>query len=161
MIPTAVEAVAVSPVSPEEKAPSPTTEDPASLISQMLLPTEELPPPVATASTVLSPTKISAISPEFLTASRQTQDEVTQRLAEMAAQLRRNAQHFSQALDDDKEAMSMVDSKLDTNLTVMQKTRGRLGTYSSTSRGTTWLVVLSLLTVGVAWMVMFFVIRLT
>ncbi|KIM33997.1 hypothetical protein M408DRAFT_325542 [Serendipita vermifera MAFF 305830] len=154
-----------SPLSPGE--PSPTTrlneEDPASLVSQMLLPSEELSPTVATTTSLLpAPSeKVSAISPEFLTASRQTQDEISQRLAEMAVQLRRNVQHFSAALEDDKEAIAETDSKLDANYTVMQKERGRLSTYSKTSRSTTWLVVLSLLVVGIAWVVMFFVIRLT
>jgi len=91
----------------------------------MLLPSEELSPTVAATTSLLPPTsetsleKLSTISPEFLTASRQTQDEISQRLVEMAAQLRRNAQQFSAALDDDKEALAEADGKLDTNYTVM------------------------------------------
>ncbi len=154
-----------TPVSPGEPSPGVHTseEDPAALVSQMLLPSEELSPTVATALSLLPPTseKHSKISPEFLTASRQTQDETSQRLAEMAAQLRRNAQQFSAALEADKEAIAEADSKLDANYNVMHKERGRLSTYSRTSRGTTWLVFLSLGVVGVAWVIMFFVIRIT
>jgi len=155
-------------ISTEETSPAPTTseEDPAALVSQMLLPSEQLSPVTATTSSLpltqgVSPEKPSTISPEFLTASRQTQDDISQRLAEMASQLRRNAQQFSVALEDDKEALAEADSKLDTNYTIMQKERGRLSTYSAKSRGTTWLVVLSIAVVGIAWIIMFFVIRVT
>lgn len=151
--------------SPGEASPLSHTndEDPASLVSQMLLPSEEISPTVTATTSLLPPTseKASMISPEFLTASRQTQDQISERLAEMAAQLRRNAQQFSVALEDDKQAMAEADSKLDANYTVMHKERGRLSTYSRASRSTTWLVVLSLVVVGVAWVSMFFVIRLT
>jgi SNARE protein 1 len=143
-------------------------EDVPSLVSQMLLPSEEVTSGPAVSTTLLpasssqpSPAKTSSITPDFLTTSRQTQEEISQRLAEMAVQLRRNAQHFATALEDDKDALAEADSKLDTNLTVLQKERGRLGTYSSKSRGTTWLVILSILVVLIAWIVMFFVIRLT
>lgn len=175
-----IEPLEIPAAAPELKAPeetpasSPTAgdEDPTSLVSQMLLPSEEVVPPAPpTLSTNLLPlpssssqsssAKASSITPEFLTTSRQTQEEIAQRLADMATQLRRNAQHFATALEDDKDALAEVDTNLDTNLTFMQKTRGRLGTYSSKSRGTTWLVFLSILVVFVAWVVMFFVIRLT
>jgi Membrane fusion protein Use1 len=142
-------------------------DDPAALVSQMLLPSEELSPTVVATTSLLPPTsetsseKPSTISPEFLTASRQTQDEISQRLAEMAVQLRRNAQQFSAALEDDKEALAEADSKLDKNYTVMQKERGRLSTYSAKSRSTTWIVVLSISVGGIAWIVMFFLIRVT
>lgn len=133
----------------------------------MLLPSEELPPAVAPVTLLPASTsgpssaKASEISPEFLNASRQTQDEISERLAEMAVQLRRNAHHFATALEDDKDALAEADTKLDTNLSTIQKERGRLGTYSSKSRGTTWLVVISILVVIIAWVIMFVVIRLT
>jgi SNARE protein 1 len=157
------------PISPGESSSISQTneDDPVALVSQMLLPSEELSPTVTATASLLPPTsenspeKPSMISPEFLTASRQTQDEISQRLAEMAVQLRRNAQQFSAALEDDKEALREADSKLDTNYTVMQKERGRLSTYSTKSRSTTWMVVLSISVVGIAWIVMFFLIRVT
>jgi hypothetical protein len=154
----------------ESVASSPTMgdEDVTSLVSQMLLPSEEVTSRPAVSTTLLppsssqsSPAKASSITPDFLTTSRQTQEEISQRLADMAVQLRRNAQHFATALEDDKDALAEADSKLDTNLTVLQKERGRLGTYSSKSRGTTWIVFLSIIVVMIAWTVMFFVIRMT
>ena len=151
-----------SPISPA----SPGEEDPATLVAQMLLPSEELRQPPLTSSLLNGSSrdpaaKPSSLSPEFLTTSRQTQDDISERLAEMAAQLRRNAQTFSEALEDDKEAVAEADIKLDSNLTLMQKERGRLGTYSSKSKGTTWIVIASILVVAVAWVIMFVVIRLT
>ncbi|KAG8807133.1 hypothetical protein FRC17_004634 [Serendipita sp. 399] len=145
---------------------APPKDDPAALVSQMLLPSEELKAPISSSASLFAgatqpTTKASSISPEFLTASRQTQEEISHKLAEMAAQLRKNAQHFSAALEDDKEALAEADSKLNQNLDVMQKERGRLGVYSAKSSGTTWMVIASILVVCIAWVVMFFVIRLT
>ncbi len=82
-------------------------------------------------------------------------------MAEMATQLRKNAQFFGKALEDDKEAMEQADASLEKNMNTMQKERNRLGTYSGKSRSTTWLVFLSVAVVGVAWVLMFFLIRIT
>ncbi|CAG7847288.1 SubName: Full=Uncharacterized protein {ECO:0000313/EMBL:CCA71025.1} [Serendipita indica DSM 11827] len=168
LVPVATEIPAAEEKQADPSPGSPTSlgeEDPATLVAQMLLPSEELAKPVSTSllngATHDPAAKPSSLSPEFLTASRQTQDEISERLAEMAAQLRRNAQTFSAALEDDKEALAEADIKLDSNLALMQKERGRLGTYSSKSRGTTWIVIASILVVAVAWVIMFFVIRLT
>lgn len=82
-------------------------------------------------------------------------------MAEMATQLKKNAQFFGKALEDDKEAMEQADAVLEKNMDTMQKERNRLGTYSGKSRSTTWLVFLSVAVVGVAWVLMFFLIRIT
>jgi len=82
-------------------------------------------------------------------------------MAEMATQLKKNAQFFGKALEDDKEAMERAEAIIEKNLTTMQKERGRLGTYSGKSRSTTWLVFLSVAVVGVSWVLMFFLIRIT
>jgi len=82
-------------------------------------------------------------------------------MADMATQLKKNAQYFGKALEDDKEAMAHAEALLEKNMTTMQKERGRLGTYSGKSRSTTWLVFLSVAVVGIAWVLMFFIIRIT
>ena len=82
-------------------------------------------------------------------------------MAEMATQLKKNAQFFGKALEDDKEAMEQADAVLEKNMDTMLKERNRLGTYSGKSRSTTWLVFLSIAVVGVAWVLMFFLIRIT
>ncbi|KAG9056373.1 hypothetical protein FS842_010889 [Serendipita sp. 407] len=163
---SAIGDVLASPTSPTMPPEAPPEEDPAALVSQMLLPSEEMKSTITPSMSLFSgatqpAAKASSISPEFLTASRQTQDEISKKLADMAAQLRMNAQHFSAALEDDKEALAEADSKLNQNLTVMQKERGRLGVYSGKSSSTTWMVIASILVVCIAWVVMFFVIRLT
>ena len=79
----------------------------------------------------------------------------------MATQMKKNAQFFGKALEDDKGAMAQAEAFLEKNMATMQKERGRLGTYSGKSRKTTWLVLLSVVVVGVAWVLMFFLVRIT
>jgi hypothetical protein len=167
VIPNDKETTAASPEVDETVSPT-VEEDPAAAVSRMLLPSEELSPVPAvvptlfpTSPSAVPPAKVTTISSDYLSTSRQTQEDISQRLAEMATQLRRNAQYFSAALEDDKDALAEADAKINTNLSVMQKERGRLGTYSNKSRGTTWLVVSAIVVVAVSWVVMFFVIRVT
>jgi hypothetical protein len=110
---------------------------------------------------VLEPKLNTEATSAFLTTSRQTQEEITARMAEMATQLKKNAQFFGKALEDDKEAIAQAEALLEKNMATTQKERGRLGAYSGKSRGTTWLVFLSVAVVGVAWVLMFFLIRIT
>jgi hypothetical protein len=50
---------------------------------------------------------------------------------------------------------------LSQNADRMTKTGGRLQTYSKTSRGMTWLILCAIVAVFVAWLFMYFIIRLT
>lgn len=79
----------------------------------------------------------------------------------MATQLKRNAQHFSDSLDKDKTLVQSAAEVLEKNYDTMTKERVRLRDHRGKSFGTTWMVFGALLMVSVAWVVMFFVIRVT
>jgi len=88
-------------------------------------------------------------------------EELSAQLAQMAAQLKRNTIHFSAALDTDKAVLQGTQEKLERNYEVMSKERVRLRDHRTKSWGTTWIVLLSLIVVAVAFVLTFFVIRLT
>jgi hypothetical protein len=109
----------------------------------------------------IEPTRARDIAPAFLTDSKALQDEMAAQLADMAAQLRRNAVHFRDSLVEDNAVLRDAQEKLEYNAVTMEKEQGRLKVHSSKSRGTTWLVIAIVVTVSVLWAVMFVVIRLT
>lgn len=86
---------------------------------------------------------------------------MSEQLALMAAQLKRNAIHFALSLEKDKAVVQDAQEKVERNYDVMTKERVRLRDHRSKSWGTTWLVVLSLVVVAVGFVLSFFVIRLT
>ena len=79
----------------------------------------------------------------------------------MAAQLKRNAMHFSTSLADDKVVVQAAQEKLERNHDVMTKERVRLRDHRGKSWGTTWLVILSMVVAIIGFMLTFFVIRIT
>lgn len=79
----------------------------------------------------------------------------------MATQLKRNAVHFSESLDRDKSVVQSASEALEKNYDAMTATRVRLKEHSGKSWGTTWIVYGGLVAVSVAWVFMFFIIRLT
>lgn len=99
--------------------------------------------------------------PGFLKTSTAVQDDLADQLAQMARQLKLNAQHFSEALAKDKGVLEGTEEKLDRNYDVLTKERIRLRDHRGKSRGTTWLVLLSILVVFIGFFLTFFVIRLT
>jgi Membrane fusion protein Use1 len=114
------------------------------------------------------PPKFEALSGEkekpestFLTTSLQTQEELSRQLAQMATQLRRNAEHFTEALAQDRAVMEGAEEKLEGNLTRIGTERSRLKVHSGKSGSTTWLVLGAILVVVIAWIIMFLVIRVT
>ncbi|KAH8827323.1 hypothetical protein DL96DRAFT_1606301 [Flagelloscypha sp. PMI_526] len=109
-----------------------------------------------TATSTALPTR-----PTFLQNSQQIQQELSEQLAQMATQLKRNAHHFSKALEDDKAVLERAEDKIGQNLDTMTKTRGNLGTYSSKSRGTTWMTLGIVIFVFAAFIMMIALIRLT
>jgi hypothetical protein len=60
--------------------------------------------------------------------------------------------------------MKLIDNAanmLAKNVDKMGQTGGRLQTYSRESRGMTWLILGALVAVFIAWLIMYFIIRLT
>jgi len=99
--------------------------------------------------------------PAFLTTSLETQEELSAQLAQMGHQLKLNAIHLSNSLAKEKGTIEDATEKLDHNLGTMTKERVRLRDHSGKSGSTTWLVLGAILCVIIAWIVMFFIIRLT
>ncbi|TFY57473.1 hypothetical protein EVJ58_g6997 [Rhodofomes roseus] len=120
-------------------------------VSATLLPADP-PSPAAPATT---PT------PAFLQNSSALQEELSAQLVQMATQLKRNAQHFSNTLEKDKALVQETQEKLERNHDVMSRERVRVRDHHSKSWGTTWLVMLSMVVALVGFILTFFVIRLT
>ncbi|EIN11192.1 hypothetical protein PUNSTDRAFT_124670 [Punctularia strigosozonata HHB-11173 SS5] len=120
-----------------------------------------LTPLVPSAPSVSDPSAGPKAAPSFLQNSTAVQNELQDQLAQMAAQLRRNAQHFSSRLAEDKALVDDVSEKLDRNFDVMTKERVRLRDRRVAARGNTWLVVCGVIGVLLAFIVMVFIIRVT
>ena len=89
------------------------------------------------------------------------QEELSSQLAQMAGQLRRNAEHFSTALAADQAVLSNAEEKIGANFDVMKQERVRLRDHRSRSLGTTCLTITSVLVVSIAFVIMLFIFRLT
>jgi hypothetical protein len=89
------------------------------------------------------------------------QEELSVQLAQMAGQLRRNAEHFSSALAADQAVLRNTEEKIGANFDVMKQERVRLRDHRSKSLGTTCLTITSVLVVLISFVVMFFIVRLT
>ena len=89
------------------------------------------------------------------------QEELAAQLAQMAGQLRRNAEHFSGALAADQGVLRGAEEKVGANLDVMKRERVRLRDHRGKALGTTCLTISSVLVVAIAFLLMFFVIRIT
>ncbi|KAJ3500607.1 hypothetical protein NMY22_g19207 [Coprinellus aureogranulatus] len=127
------------------------------------------PPPTST-STLTAHT--SALSEKPSLSSRTThgkgmeahtslQSELSSQLEAMAAQLKRNALHFSEALERDKAVVEAALGKVEGNLGFMETQRKRLRDFSGKSGGTTWLTLGIVLCVLLLFVVMVGFIRLT
>jgi membrane fusion protein Use1 len=118
-----------------------------------------LPPRIPAPS--LASTADAAPAQGLLQHSTALQEELSAQLAQMAGQLRRNAEHFSTALAADQAVLRNAEEKIGANYDVMKRERVRLRDHRGKSLGTTCLTIISVLVVAVAFLVMFFVLRLT
>jgi len=100
-------------------------------------------------------------APRFLQNSTALQQELSEQLAQMATQLKRNALHFSDSLAKDQAVVEDTQQKLEGNFDVMQKERIRLRDHKGKSTSTTCLVVLIIVTVLMLFMLMVSIIRFT
>lgn len=100
-------------------------------------------------------------TPAILQNSRVVQEELSEQLALMARQLRRNATHFSDSLAKDKVVVDAMQEKLEGNFDLLKKERIRLRDFRGKSGGTTCLVIMSVIVVVIAFIFMVFVIRVT
>ena len=108
-----------------------------------------------------TPSTAGDIDSALLQNSTALQEELAAQLAQMAGQLRRNAEHFSGALVADQAVLRAAEEKVGANLDVMKRERVRLRDHRGKALGTTCLTISSVLVVAIAFLVMFFVIRFT
>lgn len=94
-----------------------------------------------------------------LQASTALQEDLSEQLAQMASQLKRNALHFSDSLEKDKAVVEETQEKLEGNLGILLKERLRLRDFRGKSQSTTCLVVGIVITVLVLFMFMVSVVR--
>ncbi|PFH53673.1 hypothetical protein AMATHDRAFT_910 [Amanita thiersii Skay4041] len=97
----------------------------------------------------------------FLQNSNSLHQELSEQLAQMAVQLKRNALHFSDSLVKDKAVVEDAQQKVESNFDVMQKERIRLRDHRGKSTSTTCLVVAIILVVVLLFALMVVLIRLT
>ncbi|CAH7689398.1 hypothetical protein PPACK8108_LOCUS24471 [Phakopsora pachyrhizi] len=89
------------------------------------------------------------------------QDQLTDELSQMASQLKKNVHHFNKLLVEDQAIIQSNQTKLENNSTLMKTQGGKLSEISIRGRKTTWLTILAVLAVVLAWIMMFIIIRLT
>lgn len=82
-------------------------------------------------------------------------------LAQMAVQMRKNAEHFSERLVEDKAVIEETQTKLESNASVMGTERIRLRDHRGKSGSTTCFIVAAVVGVTIVFMFMIFLIRLT
>jgi hypothetical protein len=99
--------------------------------------------------------------PTALQSERSIQDSLSGELLRMAGILKMNSMAFADALERDRKILEEAGEKLQGNLTLMTRTRGRLGEYSQKARGMGWLTLGTVAAVCMSWVVMFILIRLT
>ena len=130
------------------------TQDEGAAASSILLPPGIPVPSLASAAD-------AAPAQGLLQHSTALQEELSVQLAQMAGQLRRNAEHFSTALAADQAVLRGAEEKIGANYDVMKRERVRLRDHRGRSLGTTCLTMTSVLVVAVALLVMFFLLRFT
>lgn len=99
--------------------------------------------------------------PTALQSDRSIQDSLSGELLRMAGILKANSMAFADALERDRRILEEAGEKLQGNLTLMTRTRGKLGEYSKKARGMGWLTLGSVAVVCMSWIVVFVLIRLT
>ncbi|KAF5392075.1 hypothetical protein D9757_003316 [Collybiopsis confluens] len=126
------------------------------------LPPLPLPLPISTLMHSASKSTTTAVaSGAFLENSKARQEAMTDQLAQMAVQLRKNAQHFSTSLAEDKTVIEETQEKLESNFGTMQKERVRLRDHRGKSGSTTCLVIFAVVGVLAVFVFMVALIRIT
>ncbi|KAG5643308.1 hypothetical protein DXG03_001192 [Asterophora parasitica] len=117
---------------------------------------------IPTTTTTATATAVTTgAAPRFLHNSSALQQELSDQLAQMATQLKRNAVHFADTLSRDQAVVEETQQKIESNFDVMQKERVRLRDHRGKSGSTTCLVVLIVIAVVLLFMLMVSIIRFT
>ncbi|CUA66659.1 hypothetical protein RSOLAG22IIIB_00100 [Rhizoctonia solani] len=135
----------------ETKHTRPNPSDPS---SDSLLPPRSRP----SASVSASPT---TDLPAFMHTSLQTQEDLSEQLAQMAAQLKRNAQTFAAQLHEDNALVQLAHDQLEGVHTRVKTERSTLRDFSSKSGYTTCMTIGIMAVVIISWVMMFLMIKVT
>ncbi|KAK0455532.1 membrane fusion protein Use1-domain-containing protein [Desarmillaria tabescens] len=117
--------------------------------------------PLPTLLPALATSKATGASPHSLQNTNALHNELSDQLAQMATQLKRNALHFSNSLSADKAVVEAAQQKIESNFDVMKKERVRLRDHRGKSGSTTCLAIMSVIVVTVLFIFMVMLIRLT
>jgi hypothetical protein len=79
----------------------------------------------------------------------------------MATQLKRNAVHFADLLEKDKAVTENLQEKMEGNFDIMQAVRVRVRDARGKTWSTTWVMIVGLVGVLIAFVLMAILIRLT
>jgi hypothetical protein len=100
-------------------------------------------------------------APAFMNTSLQTQEDLSEQLAQMAAQLKRNAQSFAAQLHEDNALVQLAHDQLEGVHTRVKTERSTLRDFRGKSGYTTCMVMGAVAVVLVSWVMMFFLIKVT
>jgi hypothetical protein len=98
---------------------------------------------------------------DAMASDRAVHDSLTSELLRMAGVLKANSIAFGEALERDRRIIEQAGEKLEHNLDLMTRTRGRLGEYAKKARGLGWATLGAVLAVCFSWVFMFVLIKLT
>ncbi|KAL9715028.1 hypothetical protein Ac2012v2_001688 [Leucoagaricus gongylophorus] len=136
------------------------TPPPSSPPVSTLLPTTPIEStPLPLSSSTALPTSSNATKRKHLQITNALQEELSDQLALMAAQLKRNVQYFSVSLEKDKDVIEETQDKIDGNFSLMLKERIQLRDFRTRSKGSTWMVIGVVVIVLALFVVMVGVIR--
>ncbi|ELU42734.1 Use1 domain-containing protein [Rhizoctonia solani AG-1 IA] len=121
-------------------------------------PSDSLLPPRPQHSSSNSPT---TDLPAFMQTSLQTQEDLSEQLALMAAQLKRNAQTFAAQLHEDNTLVQLAHDQLEGVHTRVKTERSTLRAFSAKSGYTTWMTIGIIIVVIISWVSMFLMIKIT
>ncbi|CAE6439090.1 unnamed protein product [Rhizoctonia solani] len=99
--------------------------------------------------------------PAFMHTSLQTQEDLSEQLAQMAAQLKRNAQTFAAQLHEDNALVQLAHDQLEGVHTRVKTERTTLRNFSSKSGYTTCMTIGIIIVVVISWVMMFLMIKVT
>ncbi|KAF8739917.1 Membrane fusion protein Use1, partial [Rhizoctonia solani] len=99
--------------------------------------------------------------PAFMQTSLQTQEDLSEQLALMAAQLKRNAQTFAAQLHEDNTLVQLAHDQLEGVHTRVKTERSTLRAFSAKSGYTTWMTIGIIIVVIISWVSMFLMIKIT
>ncbi|KAG8679020.1 hypothetical protein FRC09_019321 [Ceratobasidium sp. 395] len=136
-----------------EPEPKSSTHEPSSSDTDSLIPHSR--PPTSTSAPQLPD------MPAFMHTSLQTQEDLSEQLAQMAAQLKRNAQTFAAQLHEDNALVQLAHDQLEGVHTRVKTERTTLRDFRGKSGYTTCMVMGAVVVVMISWVMMFFLIKVT